>query len=75
MGWNLVFNKKRISNIEQGMSNDEVLPLPFGFCLRHSLFDIRYSFQAHSKFIILKLMTAEEPAKHLPTIIILPSAV
>jgi hypothetical protein len=35
-------NKKRISNIEQGISNDEVLPLPVAsaFDIPCSIFDI-----------------------------------
>jgi hypothetical protein len=35
------------------------------FVVRHSMFDIRYSFREHGKFIILELPTAEEPAKHI----------
>jgi hypothetical protein len=47
------------------MSNAEAIEQRKNFIIRNSLFDIRYSFQAHGKFIILKLTTAEEPAKHL----------
>jgi hypothetical protein len=59
MGWDLACNKKRISNIEQGMSNAEAIRQRKYFIIRNSLFDIRYSFQAHGKFIILELTTAE----------------
>jgi hypothetical protein len=54
MDWDLACNKKRISNIEHGMSNVEAIWHRKNFVIRNSLFDIRYSFQAHGKFIILE---------------------
>jgi hypothetical protein len=65
MGCNLACNKKRITNIEQGISNAEAIWQRKNFIIRNSLFDIRYSFQTHGKFIILELTTPEEPAKQL----------
>jgi hypothetical protein len=47
MGWDLACNKKRISNIEQGMSKAEAIR-------QRKYFIIRNSFQAHGKFIILE---------------------
>ena len=35
------------------------------FIIRNSMFDIRYSFREHGKFIIPELPTTEELAKHL----------
>jgi hypothetical protein len=36
------------------------------FIIRNSMFDIRYFFGEHGKYIFLELLTAEELAKHLP---------
>jgi hypothetical protein len=44
MGWDIACNKKRISNIERGMSNAEAIEQRKNFIIRNSLFDIRYSF-------------------------------
>jgi hypothetical protein len=41
MGQDNECNNKRISNIEQGISNDEVFPLPYQ--LQHVTFFVRYS--------------------------------
>jgi hypothetical protein len=65
MGWDLACNRKRKSNIEQGMSKATAIWQRKNFVIRNSLFDIRYSFQAHGKPIILELRTAEESAKPL----------
>jgi hypothetical protein len=65
MGWDLACNRKRISNIEQGMSKAKAIWQRKNFIIRNSLFDIRYSFQAHGKPIILELRIAEELAKPL----------
>jgi hypothetical protein len=72
MGWDLALNKKRISNIEQGISKAEAIWQGKYFIIRNSLFDIRYSFQAHGKFIILELPAAEELAKRLLFLSIFP---
>jgi hypothetical protein len=65
MDWDLACNKKRISNIEQRMSTAEAMWQRRNVIIRNSLFDIRYSFQAHGKFIGLELTIVEERAKHL----------
>jgi hypothetical protein len=49
--------KMKISNIEQGMSNNEALGQRKNFIIRYSMLDIRYSFRKHGKSIILKLST------------------
>jgi hypothetical protein len=58
--------KKRISNIEQGMSNVEAIRQQGkDFIILNSMFDIRYYFRKQGKSIILELPTVEELAKHL----------
>jgi hypothetical protein len=47
------------------MSNAQAIEQRNNFIIRHSMFDIRYSFREHGKFIILELPIAEELAKHL----------
>jgi hypothetical protein len=64
MGFDPACNKKRISNIEQGMSNAEAIWQGIYFIIQHSLFDIRYSFQAHGAFEYLELAAAEEMDNH-----------
>jgi hypothetical protein len=61
-------NKKRISNIEQGMLNTEAI---CNLIIRNSLFDIRYSFRAYGKLIVLEVPTTKILAKHLPPICLL----
>jgi hypothetical protein len=63
MGQDNECNKKRISNIEQGMSNAEATRAEDK--LHPSIFIIRYSLRPRSKFIILELPTAEGLAEHL----------
>jgi hypothetical protein len=53
----------RISNKECRML--KLLGQRKNVIIRNSLFDIRYSFSAHGKFIIHKLPTAEGLPKHL----------
>jgi hypothetical protein len=58
--------KKKISNIEQRMLKAEAIGQRKNFIIRHSLLDIRYSFSAHGKLVIIEFPTAKETAKHLP---------
>jgi hypothetical protein len=39
--------------------------LLYRFSIQHSLFDIRYSFSAHGKLIVIELLTVKELAEHL----------
>jgi hypothetical protein len=61
MGWNNACNKKRITNIEQGMSNAEAIwQREENFIIRNSMFDIRYSFRAMAS----SLFSNYQPQKH-----------
>jgi hypothetical protein len=60
LGWDYACNKKRISNIEQEMSNDEAIWQREKFY--HSTFLVRYSIflKALGELIVLELSTAKE---------------